>query len=78
MRSWTYLSYDGEANFFQAVALAANEDSSNRGAMVAFNDRILSGFWVTKLTPNVPDAFGSTATGELGAFLNNLPYFYNT
>jgi L-asparaginase len=58
--------------------LAANEDSKRRGAMLAFNDRILSGFWLTKLTPNVPDAFGSTATGELGAFLNNLSYFYKT
>lgn len=78
MRPWTDLSYDGDANFFQAVALAANEDSKDRGSLVAFNNRILSGFWVTKFTPNVPDAFGSTAGGELGSFLNNMPYFYNT
>jgi L-asparaginase len=77
MRPWTDLSYDGDAKFFQAVALATNEDSKHRGAMVAFNDRILSGFWVTKLIPNVPDAFGSTAKEDLGAFLNNMPYFYN-
>jgi L-asparaginase len=78
MRPWTDLSYDGDANFFQAVALAANHDSRNRGALIAFNNRILSGFWATKLSPNVPDAFGSTSTGELGAFLNNMPYFYAT
>jgi L-asparaginase len=77
MRPWTDMSYDGDANFFQAVTLAANENSKNRGALAAFNDRILSGFWITKLTPNVPDAFGVTAVGKLGAFLNNLQYFYN-
>ncbi|RDW73571.1 asparaginase [Coleophoma cylindrospora] len=78
MRPWTGLSYDGDANFFQAVALAASEDSKNRGSMIAFNNRILSAFWATKLSPNVPDAFGSTSAGELGAFLNNMPYFYST
>jgi len=78
MRPWTDFSYDGDANIFQVVALPANEDFQHRGAMVAFNDRILSEFWVTKLTPNDPDAFGSTATGELGAFLNNMLYFNNT
>lgn len=78
MRPYTDLSYDGDANFFQAVALAANPDARDRGVLVAFSDRILPGFWVTKMTPNVPDAFGETALGDLGAFLNNLPYFYNT
>lgn len=78
MRPFTGLSYDGDANFFQAVALSASKSARSRGALIAFNNRILSGFWATKLAPNVPDAFGSTAGGELGTFLNNLPYFYAT
>ncbi|KAF2201093.1 Asparaginase/glutaminase [Delitschia confertaspora ATCC 74209] len=78
MRPWTYLSFDGDANFFQAVMLAGNPDSRNRGVMVALNDRILQGFWTTKLTATTPDAFGQVMGGELGAFLNNMPYFYNT
>lgn len=77
MRPWTVLSYDEDANFFQAVALATNEDSKNLGALVAFNDRILPRFWIRKVTPNVLHAFGTTACGELGALLNNQPYFYN-
>ena len=78
MRPWTGLSYDGDANFFQAVALAASPKARGRGTLIAFNNRILSGFWATKMQPNVPDAFASTSGGEMGAFLNNLPYFYET
>jgi L-asparaginase len=75
MRPWTGLSYDEDANFFQAVALAASEDARNRDALISFNNRILSGFWATKVSPNVPDAFGTTSTSELGVFLKKLPYF---
>lgn len=78
MRPWTHLSFDGDANFFQGVMLAANPDSRNRGLMVAFNNRIIPGFWVTKLHSTNPDAFGPTALGDLGAFVNNMPYFFNT
>jgi L-asparaginase len=78
MRPWTHLSFDGDANFFQGVMLAANPDSRNRGVMVAFNNRIIPGFWVTKLHSTNPNAFGPTALGDLGAFINNMPYFYNT
>lgn len=55
MRPWTALSFDGDANFFQAVALAADEDARDRGVMVAFSNRILPGFWVTKLHANHVD-----------------------
>ena len=78
MRPYTGQSYDGDANFFQAVALAASEKARNRDALIAFNNRILSGFWATKPSPNVPVAFGSTSSGERGAFLNNIPNFYAT
>jgi len=78
MRPWTDLSFDGDANFFQGAMLAADPDSRNRGVMVAFNNRIIPGFWVTKLHSTNPNAFGPTALGDLGAFINNLPYFYNT
>ncbi|ORX97681.1 Asparaginase/glutaminase [Clohesyomyces aquaticus] len=78
MRPFTHLSFDGDSNFFQGVMLAASLDSRNRGVMVAFNDRIIPGFWVTKLHSTNPNAFGPTATGDLGQFINSLPYFYNT
>lgn len=78
MRPWTYLSYDGDANFFDGVMLAASPESQDRGLMVAFNARIIPGYWVTKLHSTNPDAFGPTATGDLGIFINSLPVFYNT
>lgn len=78
MRPWSHLSFDGDANFFDAVMLAASPDARNRGLMVAFNSRIIPGYWATKLHSTNPNAFGPTATGDLGLFLNNLPIFYNT
>ncbi|KAI4906493.1 hypothetical protein J4E90_010567 [Alternaria incomplexa] len=78
MRPFTHLSWDGEANFFDAVMLAASPESRNRGLMVAFNARIIPGYWVTKLHSTNPDAFGSTSGGDLGIFINSLPVFFNT
>jgi L-asparaginase len=56
MRPFTHLSYDGDANFFDAVMLAASPESRNRGVMVAFNARIIPGYWATKLHSTNPDA----------------------
>ena len=78
MRPWTHLSFDGDANFFDGVMLAASPEARNRGLMVAFNARIIPGYWVTKLYSTNPDAFGPTTTGDLGLFINSLPVFYNT
>lgn len=44
MRPWTHLSFDGDANFFDAVMLAASPESRDRGLMVAFNSRIIPGY----------------------------------
>jgi L-asparaginase len=78
MRPFTHLSYDGDANFFDAVTLAASPAARDRGLMVAFNARIIPGYWVTKLHSTNPDAFGPTAGGDLGIFINSLPVFFNT
>jgi L-asparaginase len=78
MRPFTHLSFDGDANFFDAVMLAASPASRDRGLMVAFNSRIIPGYWVTKMHSTNPNAFGPTAGGDLGAFINNLPIFFNT
>lgn len=57
--------------------LAASPESRGRGAMVAFNDRIVPGFWASKLHSTNPDAFGAVAGGDLGAFVDSMPYFFN-
>lgn len=77
MRPWTHLGFEGDANFFDAVMLAASPESRDRGVLVAFNARILPGFYVTKLHSTNPDAFWSTAGGDLGIFINSLPVFFN-
>ncbi|USP82269.1 L-asparaginase 2-4 [Curvularia clavata] len=78
MRPFTHLSYEGDANFFDAVMLAASPASRNRGGMVAFNARIIPGYWATKLYSTNPDAFGANTGGDLGLFINSLPVFYNS
>jgi L-asparaginase len=78
MRPFTHISFDGDANFFDAVMLAASPEAHNRGLMVAFNARIIPGYWVTKLHSTNPNAFGPTAGGDLGIFINSLPVFFNT
>lgn len=78
MRPFTHLGFEGDANFFDAVMLAASPESRNRGLMVAFNARIIPGYWVTKLHSTNPNAFGPTAGGDLGVFINSLPVFFNT
>jgi L-asparaginase len=78
MRPFTHISFDGDANFFDAVMLAASPEARNRGLMVAFNARIIPGYWVTKLHSTNPNAFGPTAGGDIGIFINSLPVFFNT
>ena len=43
MRPNSYISPDGPSNFYQAVAAAASPSSKNRGGLIAFNDRYVSG-----------------------------------
>jgi L-asparaginase len=78
MRPFTHLSYEGDANFFDAVILAASPAARDRGVLVAFNARIIPGYWATKLYSTNPDAFGANAGGDVGLFINSLPVFYNT
>ncbi|KAF2845001.1 Asparaginase/glutaminase [Plenodomus tracheiphilus IPT5] len=54
------------------------QSRGNRGLVVAFNSRIIPGYWATKLHSKHPNAFGTTATGDQGLFINNLTIFYNT
>ncbi|PGH16392.1 hypothetical protein AJ79_01723 [Helicocarpus griseus UAMH5409] len=76
MRPHSYISADGLSNFYQAVAAAASPSSRDRGGLIAFNDRITSIFYSTKLNANTPDTFKSVEQGTLGAFLAGQPYYY--
>ncbi|KAH7144598.1 Asparaginase/glutaminase [Dactylonectria estremocensis] len=76
MRPDSYISPDGRSNFYQAVAAAVSPASRNRGGLIAFNDRITSIFYSTKLNANTPDTFKSLEQGNLGAFLAGQPFYY--
>ncbi|KAG9194590.1 L-asparaginase [Alternaria panax] len=76
MRPATALSADGPLNLFQAVTLAGSPAGRGRGTMVVLNDRIGSAFYTTKNNANTLDTFFSTEAGQLGVFVNQVPYFF--
>ena len=60
----------------QAVATAVDPQARDRGALIVFNDRIVSAFWASKTNANTPDAFSAPEQGFLGACLAGRPYWY--
>src|SRR5690242_13200694 len=76
MRPATALSADGPLNLYQAAVLAGSPTGRNRGTMIVLNDRIGSAFYTTKNNANSLDTFSSTEAGQLGVFVNQVPYFF--
>lgn len=76
MRPATALSADGPLNLFQAVTLAASPAGRGRGTMIVLNDRIGSAFYTTKNNANTLDTFSSIEAGQLGVFIDQVPYFF--
>ena len=66
MRPASALSADGPANLFEAVKVAADPRSRDKGAMVVLNDTIHSPVWVTKSDTTNVATFTSPYTGPLG------------
>ena len=66
MRSPTSLSADGSLNLYNAVAVAANPKSRNKGVLVVMNDEIHSARAVTKHNTTSLSAFESPGSGPLG------------
>lgn len=76
MRPESYISNDGPSNFYQAVAVAADPKARDRGALIVFNDRIVSAFYGVKTNGNTPDTFKALEQGSLGAVLGGQPYWF--
>lgn len=76
MRPATALSADGPLNLLQAVTLACSPKAHGRGTMITLSDRIGSAFVTTKNHANSLDTFYSEEAGQLGFFINQVPYFY--
>ncbi|KAK1922514.1 Asparaginase/glutaminase [Papiliotrema laurentii] len=76
MRPQSYISHDGPSNFYQALAVAADPKARDRGALIVFNDRIVSAFYGVKTNGNTPDTFKALEQGTLGAVLGGQPYWF--
>ncbi|RDW60595.1 hypothetical protein BP6252_11978 [Coleophoma cylindrospora] len=76
MRPATAISADGPINLLQAVTLAASPTALGRGPLVVLNDRISSGFYITKSSANALDTFKAPEQGHLGYFDNSQPKFF--
>lgn len=66
MRPGSALSADGAMNLYNAVAVAAAENSRNKGVLVVMNDRIYSARGVRKCDTINPAAFADRENGALG------------
>ncbi len=66
MRPSTALSPDGPLNFFNAVAVAANQQAAGRGVMVVVNDWIHGAHSLTKTSTTAVQTFMSPLSGLLG------------
>ncbi|CAH6718422.1 L-asparaginase 1 [[Candida] jaroonii] len=76
MRPSTAISSDGPMNLYQAIVIASDKNSWNRGILVAFNDRIISGYFLKKSNANSLDTFNAIGQGYLGNFVNNQICYY--
>ncbi len=75
MRPSTAMSADGPKNLYNAVALAANPKSANKGVMVAMNDKIQSARQVSKTHALNVETFKSLNSGDMGYILDGEVFF---
>lgn len=78
MRPATAISADGAINLLEAVTLAGSKAAENRGTLVVLNDRISSGFYISKTNSTTIDTFKAVEQGYLGVFISGKPKFYYT
>jgi L-asparaginase len=76
MRPSTALSADGPLNFFNAVAVAANEDAAGRGVLVVINDWIHGASSLTKTSTTAVQTFLSPLRGLVGTVAYGKSEFY--
>ena len=76
MRPSTALSADGPLNFFNAVAVAANQDAAGRGVLVVINDWIHGASSLTKTSTTAVQTFMSPLRGLVGTVAYGVAEFY--
>ena len=78
MRPSTAVSADGPLNLYNAVAVAADPKSQNRGVLVIMNDHIHAAHSLTKMSTTDVQTFNSPLRGLVGVVAYGKSDFYNT
>lgn len=76
MRPATAISADGPLNLLNAVKIAVDPKSKDRGVLVALNDQINAAREVTKTNTSNVDTFQTPQFGLLGMVQAGEPYYY--
>src|SRR6516165_6240140 len=76
MRPATALSADGPLNFYNAVAVAANQGASGRGVLVVINDWVHGASSLTKTSTTAVQTFLSPLRGLIGTVAYGDAEFY--
>jgi len=78
MRSATAISADGPKNLYDAVAVAADPASKNRGVVIVMNEKVLAARDVTKYNTTGVETFVSPNFGPIGLIFNGkVSYYHN-
>lgn len=78
MRAGTAMSADGPKNLYDAVQVAANPLSKDKGVMVVFNGSIFDAREVVKTNTTHVNAFTSPNTGPVGQVLGETIRYYTS
>lgn len=76
VRPSTAIGTDGLINLHQAIKVAADNQSVNKGVLIVMNSRILSARYVTKVNTTMTDAFQSLEAGAIGNIVGDRVYYF--
>ncbi|GAB6906563.1 L-asparaginase [Desulfosarcina cetonica] len=77
MRPFTAISADGPLNLYNAVAVAADAQATNRGTLVVMNDRIHGAHSLTKNNTTAVETFVSPINGLIGTVNYGLTDYFH-
>ncbi|PHM37896.1 L-asparaginase 2 [Xenorhabdus innexi] len=77
MRPSTALGADGPLNLYNAVVVASDKDSANRGVLLAMNDSVIHGRDIGKLSTTEVQAFQAVNAGPQGFIHNGKVNYYS-
>ncbi|PHM61312.1 L-asparaginase 2 [Xenorhabdus ishibashii] len=77
MRPSTALGADGPLNLYNAVVVAADKNSANRGVLLVMNDSVIHGRDISKLSTTEVQAFQAVNAGAQGFVHNGKVHYYS-